>query len=154
MTASGAYVVRAQGDKKSRLQGYDTLKWPTAPGHTKSVVSDLAWNLAPLQDVAPAVADLVHIAAGAYMADRSTRRGARFSRDIALHVTVVAPELWTEELLDTTSELLGWLTGDTWNLTVAGGAEVDFEETLKVGDNGSVALLFNDLNLYPCPFFA
>lgn len=63
MTASGAYVVRAQGDKKSRLPGYDTLKWPTAPGHTKSVVSDLAWNLAPLQDVAPAVADLVHIAA-------------------------------------------------------------------------------------------
>ena len=148
MTASGAYVVRAQGDKKSRLQGYDTLKWPTAPGHTKSVVSDLAWNLAPLQDVAPAVADLVHIAAGAYMADRSTRRGARFSRDIALHVTVVAPELWTEELLDTTSELLGWLTGDTWNLTVAGGAEVDFEETLKVGDNGSVALLSGGLDSF------
>ncbi|MCZ2110979.1 MAG: hypothetical protein LC118_15655 [Dehalococcoidia bacterium] len=111
-------------------------------------MSDLAWNLAPLQDVAPAVADLVHIAAGAYMADRSTRRGARFSRDIALHVTVVAPELWTEELLDTTSELLGWLTGDTWNLTVAGGAEVDFEETLKVGDNGSVALLSGGLDSF------
>lgn len=148
MTASGAYVVRAQGDKRSRAKGYETFKWPSKPGQTKSVVSDIAWNLAPLQDITPAVADLVHIAAGAYMADRTTRRGARFSRDIALHVAVVAPELWTEDLLDATADLLGWLTGDTWNLTVAGGAKVNFEETLKVGKGGPVALLSGGLDSF------
>ena len=148
MTASGAFVVRAQGDKRSRVDGYAAFKWPSKPGHTQSVVSDLAWNLAPMPDVTPAVADLVHIAAGAYMADRSTRRGTRFSRDIALHVTVLTPELWTQDLLDTTADLLGWLTGDNWNLTVAGGPQVDFGETLKVGESGTVSLLSGGLDSF------
>lgn len=50
MTVSGAYVVRAQGDKRSRAKGYETFKWPSKPGQTKSVVSDIAWNLAPLYE--------------------------------------------------------------------------------------------------------
>lgn len=145
---SGAYTVRAQGNKQSDVDGYATFKWPSKPGHTKSVVSDFAWNLAPLQNIDPEVADLVHIAAGAYMADRSTARGVRFSRDIALQVAVLAPDAWTDDLLDTTADLLGWLTGDNWNLTVNEGPEVDFEETLKVEGNGPVSLLSGGLDSY------
>lgn len=148
MPASGAYFVRAQGNKGTDVDGYATFKWPSKPGHTKLVVSDLAWNLAPLQNVTREVADLVHLAAGAYMADRSTRRGVRFSRDIALQIAVLAPDSWTDDLLDTTADLLGWLTGDNWNLTVKAGPEVDLEETLKIGDDGPVSLLSGGLDSY------
>lgn len=148
MPASGAYLVRAQGNKRADIDGYATLKWPSKPGHTKSVVSDLAWNLAPLQGVTREVADLVHIAAGAYMADRSTKRGVRFSRDIAIQVAVLAPDAWTDELLDTTAELLGWLTGDNWNLTVTAAPEVTFQDTFEIGDGSPVSLLSGGLDSY------
>jgi 7-cyano-7-deazaguanine synthase in queuosine biosynthesis len=148
MPASGAYFVRAQGNKGADVDGYATFKWPSKPGHTKSVVSDLAWNLAPLQSVTREVADLVHIAAGAYMADRSTKRGVRFSRDIALQVAVLAPDAWTDELLDSAADLLGWLTGDNWNLTVTAAPKVDFEETFEVADGSPVSLLSGGLDSY------
>lgn len=148
MPASAAYLARAQGNRGSDIDGYAPFKWPTQPGRTKSVVSDLAWNLAPLRNIGPEVADLVHIAAGAYMADRSTARGVRFSRDIALHVAVLAPDKWTESVLDRAADLLGWLTGDSWNLTVSPGPEVDFEETLKVEGSGPVSLLSGGLDSF------
>lgn len=148
MSVSSAYFLRAQGSKGLDIDGYATLKWPLKPGHTKSVASGLAWNLAPLQNISPAVADLVHIAAGAYIADRNTARGARFSRDIALKVAVLAPDLWTADLLDMTADLLGWLTGDSWNLTVTAGPEADFEETLKIEGSGPASLLSGGLDSY------
>ncbi|WP_019482566.1 hypothetical protein [Arthrobacter sp. TB 23] len=148
MPASGAYLVRAQGNQGADVDGYTPLKWPSMPGHTKSVVSDLAWNLAPLQGFTREVADLVHIAAGAYMADRSTKRGVRFSRDIAIQVAVLARDAWTDELLDTTADLLGWLTGDNWNLTVTAAPDVSFEDTIEIGDGGPVSLLSGGLDSY------
>lgn len=147
MPASGAYVVRAEGNNAD-VDGYATLEWPSKPGHTMSVVSDLAWNLAPLQGVTREAADLVHIAAGAYMADRSTKRGVRFSRDIAIQVDVLAPDAWTDELLDTTADLLGWLTGDNWNLTVKAAPKVDFEDTFEIGGGSPVSLLSGGLDSY------
>ncbi|MBY4108373.1 7-cyano-7-deazaguanine synthase [Rhodococcus fascians] len=148
MSASGAYSVRAQGNEDFDVGGFTTFEWPSKPGRTNSVVSDLAWNLAPLHNLDPQVADLTHIAAGAYMADRSTARGARFSRDIALQVAVLAPDSWTGDLLDTTADLLGWLTGDSWNLTVTAGPEVNFDETLKIAHSGPVSLLSGGLDSY------
>lgn len=111
-------------------------------------MSDLSWDLAPLQNITREVADLVHVASGAYMADRSTRRGVRFSRDIALQVAVLAPEAWTDDLLDTTADLLGWLTGDNWTLAVTAGPEVDFKQALKTEDSDSVSLLSGGLDSY------
>jgi hypothetical protein len=148
MSASGAYFVRAQGHKGADIDGYATFKWPSKPGQTKTVVSDLAWTLAPLTGVSLEGVDLVHIAAGAYMADRSVRRGVRFSRDIALEVAVLAPDVWTNDLLDTTADLLGWLTGDNWNLTVKAALKVDIDEVSHAGDDGPVSLLSGGLDSY------
>jgi hypothetical protein len=145
---SGAYLVRSKEHKGLDIDGYTTFEWPSKPGRTESVVSDVAWNLTPFLNVTPEIADLVHIAAGAYMADRSTSRGARFSRDIALHVAVLAPDAWTDDLLDTTADLLGWLTGDSWNLSVTAAPEVDFQETLKIEGSGPVSLLSGGLDSY------
>ena len=54
----------------------------------------------------------------------ATPRGSRFSRDLALTIAELAPEAWTAELLDVCAELLGWLTGDVWDLTVTPAPEV------------------------------
>lgn len=124
---SSAHFLRPQGEKV-HLDGYTTLRWPSAPGSTKSLTSDLAWNLAPLPGVTAEVADLVHIAAGAYMADRNTPRGVRFSRDLALRVAVLAPDRWTDDLVDTTANLLAWLTGDTWEISVIPAANADLPD--------------------------
>ncbi|KAA0085574.1 queuosine biosynthesis protein queC [Mycolicibacterium sp. P9-64] len=148
MTASGAFFVRAQGHKGADIDGYATLKWPAKPGHTKSVVSELAWSLAPLKNVSLQVVDLVHVAASAYMADRSLRRGSRFSRDIALEVAVLARDAWTDDLLDTTASLLHWLTGDNWNLTVNDALEVNIERSSQPGVDGPVSLLSGGLDSY------
>lgn len=53
----------------------------------------------------------MHVAAGAYMADRNTARGVRFSRDLALRVAVLDPDAWNDQVLDAVADLLGWLTG-------------------------------------------
>lgn len=148
MAASGAYFVRANCDEGTDVVGYATLEWPSEPGHTMSVVSDLGWNLAPLHGVSREVADLVHIAAGAYMADRNTKRGVRFSRELALHVAVLAPDAWPDELLEATADLLGWLTGDYWNLTVTPAPEVHFEGTSEIGGGSPVSLLSGGLDSY------
>lgn len=83
------------------------------------------------------------------MADRSSRRGVRFSRDIALEVAVLAPDAWTDDLLDTTADLLGWLTGDNWNLTVKAAPKVDIDEVSHSADDGGpVSLLSGGLDSY------
>lgn len=148
MPAASAYFVRAQGDIGSKSVGYQSMKWPKQPGRTKSVQSDLAWSLAPLTNITPEVADFVHIAGGAYMADRSMPRGTRFSREIALQVAVLAYDAWTDELLDAMADLLGWLTGDRWNLTVTAAPAVAVNETLNVGSAGPVALLSGGLDSF------
>lgn len=127
---SSAHFLRPQSAKGLHLDGYTTLRWPSTPGTTKSVRSDIAWNLAPLLGVTAEVTDLVHIAAGAYMADRNTPRGIRFSRDLALRVAVLAPDKWTDELLNTTAELLAWLTGDAWELSVTPASDTDLPDAI------------------------
>jgi len=95
------------------------LEWPDLPKSTsETVTSDLGWDLAPLPFTTRAVADFVHIAAGAYMTDRCTPRGVRFSRDLSLNVVVAALDSWTADVLDAISGLLGWLSGDTWTVNV------------------------------------
>lgn len=147
---SGAFFVLPQGENHSAVDDYAILEWPTVGTATETVVSDLAWNLAPLQDSAPQVADLVHLAAGAYMTDRNTPRGVRFSRDLSLKVAVLTPQLWTDELCDAVAGLLGWLTGDAWYLTVTPAADIDIPEptTLATGSTNPVSLLSGGLDSF------
>lgn len=78
--------------------------------------TDLGWNLNPMPAASPAAADLLHLAAGAYMSDRLARRGTYFRRDIRLSFTVIDPTPWTASTLDLAADLLEWLTGDSWTL--------------------------------------
>lgn len=147
---SGAYFVRPQGARSLSVDGFSTLKWPNRAGHaTKSVESDVAWNLTPLSGLTPQVADLVHLAAGAYMADRRTKRGTRFSRDLELKVAVLAPDAWTGELLDAIAELLGWLTGDVWDVTVTPAPANDLSDAgSSEQQGGRVSLLSGGLDSF------
>ncbi len=116
---SSAHLLRPEGATEITAAGYTVLDWPTRPKNRSStVVSDLAWSLAPLPAIRARVADLVHVAAGAYMADRNTARGVRFSRDLALRVAVLDPDAWNDQVLDAVADLLGWLTGDVWDVTI------------------------------------
>ena len=108
----GAFFIRPENGTLVAPDGFTTLAWPTDSRPTTTVTSSLGWNLAPLHGITPQAADLVHLAAGAYMADRSTARGVRFSRDLQLKVAVLAPEVWSDEVLRALAQLLGWLTGD------------------------------------------
>ncbi|WP_256974161.1 queuosine biosynthesis protein queC [Rhodococcus sp. NCIMB 12038] len=65
-----------------------------------------------------AAIDLLRIAAGAYIADRLTRRGLTFSRDISLNVELAAPDTWISGPADQICDLLHWLTGDSWSLVL------------------------------------
>ena len=148
---TAAYYVRPKGYKAH--DGADSnetrLVWPIQPGKTKTVRSDLAWNLAPLPGPPPAAADLVHIAAGAYMADRSTPRGQRFSRDIALRVPIHAPDLWTDDVLADVEALLSWLTGDAWSITGTPGPDVSCPDGLDTATTGdTVSLLSGGLDSF------
>lgn len=116
---SSAHLVRPKGAAEITAAGYTVLEWPSRPkGATSTVISDLAWNLVPLPATTARVADLVHVTAGAYMADRNTARGVRFSRDLALRVAVLDPDAWSDDVLDVVADLLGWLTGDVWDVTI------------------------------------
>jgi hypothetical protein len=146
---SGRYYVRPKGHKDHDQPGESRLVWPLGPGDSKTVHSDLGWTLAPIPGVTPAVLDLVHLAAGAYMADRSTPRGQRFSREISLRVAFHAPDLWTEDLLADTQDLLGWLTGDEWTLSAAPSPSVDIPNTLQqTASVEPVSLLSGGLDSY------
>lgn len=74
-----------------------------------------AW-LTNLGRVPTGLVNLFRVAAGAYIADRLTPRGQRFVRRFDLHVQVTG-EAWEPTQTVAASTLLGWLTGDTWNLT-------------------------------------
>lgn len=148
MPSPGTFIVRAEGHTGIDPSGYTPLIWPSKPGTTGSVTSDLAWDLAQLGCPGFEVVDLVHIAAGAYMADRSTPRGTRFSRNMTLRVSVLAPDVWTSDLLDKTAALLGWLTGDTWTLTTVAAEESALVSTLDIDDDNPVSLLSGGLDSF------
>lgn len=102
-----------------------------------------------LSNITPQVADLVHVAAGAYMADRSTRRGIRFRRDLALKVTVLAPAMWSEDLLHAVAQLLGWMTGDVWDISVTPAPDTYLADTISTSrTSGPVSLLSGGLDSF------
>lgn len=69
-------------------------------------------------------ADLVRIAAMAYAVDCATKRPRTFSRRLSISVGLEEPGAWTTDpaRLPTLQELLEYLTGDEWSLSIEGGA--------------------------------
>jgi hypothetical protein len=145
----GSFFIRPEGNEELIAGGFTALTWPAGSRATPTVISDLAWNLAPLAGITRQAADLVHLAAGAYMADRCTARGVRFSRDLALKVAVLAPEAWTDEVLDGTAGLLGWLTGDVWDVSVTPAPDTGFSDPAAMSESARpVSLLSGGLDSF------
>lgn len=89
---------------------------PRTPG--TSVRADIDPWLSELGPCSEASIDLVRIAAAAYMADRQTPRGAGYTRTMRIHVQVTNADRWMGAL-DDLADLLYWLTGDVWEISVA-----------------------------------
>lgn len=110
-------VYELLGDGAAGLDADATaLRWPQQPGATATVRSDLGWHLQPWSSVPSAAVDLVRVAAGAYLADRLTPRGAAFTRHLRLTVATSDPAPWHSNVGDEVAGLLHWLTGDLWEL--------------------------------------
>src|ERR1700733_14234982 len=145
----GAFFVQPATGSPASADGFTSLEWPVEGRATPTVASDLGWNLAPLHVGTPQIADLVPLASGAYMADRSTPRGIRFQRDLMLKVAVLIPDLWNQDVLQAAAELLHWLTGDTWDVSVTPASDTAFPGPATVGEpGGSVSLLSGGLDSY------
>lgn len=91
------------------------LWWPRK-GHEADIRTDLDWELTTYGAVGNAAADLLHIAAAAYLADLRTRRPSTFSRQLAITVHVHDPKMWTGPAGETITDLLAWISGDEWTL--------------------------------------
>lgn len=115
MTGPAAYELLGDGAAALDADAI-ALRWPQQSGATATVRSDLGWRLQPWGAVTPAAVDLVRIAAGAYLADRLTPRGASFSRHLHLTVATTDPAPWHGNVGDELTGLLHWLTGDLWEL--------------------------------------
>ncbi|MDX3854227.1 hypothetical protein [Streptomyces sp. AK02-01A] len=112
------------------------LRWPRTPGHGVTVAGTLGWDLNLLGPVPEPAADLLRIAAAAYLADRHVRRPGTFSRTIDLTVHVVDPAMWNARQGEQVAQLLSWLTGDRWNLQAVPAARaVGQRHTLAPADD-------------------
>lgn len=95
--------------------GVQRLSWP-AKGQETAIRTALEWDLATYGDVSAPAADLLHIAAAAYLADLRTRRPATFGRQLAITVHVQDPKTWAGKAGEIITDLLAWISGDEWTL--------------------------------------
>lgn len=116
--AVGQFGLLSEGQCSAGGEPNSPLRWPARGGESRTVRSDLGWDLFPLSVTNLAAIDLVRIAGGAYVCDRLTSRGSMFSREMHLTVSVRAMEVWTGDIIAEISDLLHWLTGDVWHLTL------------------------------------
>lgn len=108
-------------DVVSREMALNSFFWPLKG--SGSFRTPLDPYLATLGPVRPANVDLVRIAASVYGADRSVKRAVGkvnwTSRELGLVVPVHDPEAWGGVRADL-QELLGFLSGDRWELSFRG----------------------------------
>jgi len=116
--ASGSYDLRSASSPTSAANGVTPLRWSTEPGASDTVDCDLGWMLDPWAGVSGAATDLLRLATGAYLADALTKRGTTFTRDLSINVAVTDPDRWSETLTNDVCDLLYWLTGDQWQISV------------------------------------
>lgn len=115
-------------DAQQQERSATALHWArtSADSPTPEVAGTLGWDLDLIGAVPVEAADLVRIAAAAYLADRRTPRpSTTFVRTFELTVHTVNPEPWNSAPGELTEELLHWLTGDLWHLHAMPAAATD-----------------------------
>lgn len=147
MNSQASFHLRAESDAASTTGALELI-WPDAAGKTVTVTADLGWALTTLPAASPAAVDLVHLAAGAYMADRLTRRPVYFRRDLRLTFNVLEPKLWTHTTLNLAADLLEWLTGDTWELEALPGKKIQLPASFAIKSSEPVSLLSGGLDSF------
>lgn len=111
------FEVLADDDTQIRSDA-TALRWPTDLGEASEVITDLDWNLTQLGSPNPVARDLVRIAAGSYLLDRSVKRSSTyFSRRLELVVHLDQPPLFLSPAGQRLADLMSWLTGDAWSIT-------------------------------------
>lgn len=146
----GVFEVRGQSDTTTPAANATPLQWPTSAGETSTVRSDLGWWMQEAGNVPDAAIDLTRLAGGAYLADRLTARPATFTRTMHLHVAVTDPDRWSNGSADMAADLLHWLTGDQWTLTLfrdPSGSRPDSTSALTP-DGAPTSLLSGGLDSY------
>jgi hypothetical protein len=107
----------AERTAASRDHPLETFYWP--PSGASSFMSPFGPRLGDIGPVNPLNADLVRLALLVFAADRSTLRRVGFtnwsSRDFAISVPVSDQHLWNGVSQDL-AEMLGFLTGDSWEV--------------------------------------
>ena len=147
--ASGAFDLRSASSRSSPETGSVSLRWPDQPGATDSVESQLGWMLDPWATVSSPATDLLRIAVGAYLADALTPRGNTFTRNLRLTVAVSDLDRWTDELIEDLCDLLYWLTGDQWTMSLTSDDSALPAPTLADEPNGApVSLLSGGLDSF------
>lgn len=141
-----AFEVLADDDTQLRSDA-TALRWPTDLGTASEVVTDLDWNLSQLGSPDPVARDLVRIAAGAYLLDRSVKRSSTyFSRRFELVVHLDQPTLFLSPAGQLLADLMAWLTGDAWTITpVKNGSQASIQAT-SVEPREAVMLLSGGLD--------
>jgi hypothetical protein len=141
-----AFEVLADDDAPVRPDA-TPLRWPTDLGQASEIATDLDWNLTQLGDPDPVARDLVRIAAGAYLVDRSvTRSGTYFSRRLELVVHLDQPALLLSPAGQRMADLLAWLTGDAWTITPIDNASQASVQSATVEAREAVMLLSGGLD--------
>lgn len=146
----GVFELRGQSDTTAPTANATPLQWPTSAGETSTVRSDLGWWMQEVGVVADAAIDLVRLAGSAYLADRLTARPATFTRTMHLHVAVTDPDRWSNSNADMAADLLHWLTGDQWTLTLfqdPSGSRPDSPSALTP-DGAATSLLSGGLDSF------
>lgn len=147
--ASGTFDLRSASSSKTPLPGSVSLRWPDHPGVTDTVESELGWMLDPWAAPPGPATNLLRVAAGAYLADALTPRGNTFTRDLRLTVAVSDPDPWTDGLTDNLCDVLYWLTGDQWELSVtADDSNLEARQVAHQQDGAPVSLLSGGLDSF------
>jgi hypothetical protein len=147
--ANGAYDLRSAASTALAEPGAVELRWPDQPGAKGSIDTGLGWMLDPWAGVPDEAADLLRVAAGAYLADALTPRGTTFTRDISLTVAVRDLDRWTGGVGDDVCDLLYWLTGDQWALSlVADDSDLPAPVLAEPADGAPVSLLSGGLDSF------
>lgn len=99
--------------------------WPSEPGQTEALRTTIGWSMTELGAAVPAAKDLLRLVAAAYLADRTVSRPQLgMCRDLHIVVHVEHPDVWTQEILDLLADLLHWLSGDTWLVSIVAAEPV------------------------------
>jgi hypothetical protein len=146
---SACFDLRGADSESSPATNATELRWPANPGTTETVETELGWHLTPWPAAPDPAVDLLRVAAAAYLADNLTPRGTTFRREIALTVALVDADRWTDAVAENVCELLSWLTGDVWNLTIRpDDAGAIAERQQAPADGAPVSLLSGGLDSY------